>query len=69
MTATKTPPRTWSQWELDELLWLHRNGWRTISLASLYGCSERAIQRRLRSMGALQRNNNTERGRYEADHG
>lgn len=44
--------RIWSDWELSEMDHLHRCGWTARSLATLYGCSERAIQRRLRAMRA-----------------
>ena len=40
----------WSDWELSEMAHLHRCGWTARSLATLYGVSERCIQRRLRSM-------------------
>ena len=43
-------PRAWSDWELSEMAHLRRHGWTARSLASLYGVTERSIQRRLRAM-------------------
>lgn len=44
--------RIWSDWELSEMAHLHRCGWTARSLATLYGVSERCIQRRLMAMRA-----------------
>ena len=40
-----------SEWELDEMRALWRAGWKSSSLAALYGTTERTIDRRLRAMG------------------
>lgn len=44
-------PRAWSDWELAEMAHLRRADWTARSLATLYGVTERCIQRRLRAMG------------------
>lgn len=40
-----------SQWELDEMAALARAGWRSESLAALYGVTRRTIDRILRRIG------------------
>ena len=42
--------KTWSDWELEELRYLWRQGWAVARLALWYGCSERTIERRIASM-------------------
>lgn len=39
---------TLSDWEVDEMLALHRGGWPTIALATFYGITERTVSRILR---------------------
>lgn len=39
---------TLSDWEVDEMLALHRGWWPTIALATFYGITERTVSRILR---------------------
>ena len=43
---------TLSQWEIDEMVSLRREGWSVKGLAGWYGMSERNVQRILRAKGA-----------------
>ena len=42
--------RTWSDWELEEMRYLWRQGWTVAMLANWYRCSERTIERRIAAM-------------------